>query len=199
MQADNRKEATLDKAIADSFPASDPPALTSPVAATSSTPQVPASDAGAGSGEIRVYRIIEPRQASHPFSGAGSDCGGRWTSPRTQGVYASLTPATAMLEYLVHLEGETPRELLMATASVPVECVLAQVELPSEWPERPYRDSVRHVGDEWSRSKRSFALRVPSAVVMDEHNVLLNPEHPDFAKLQLEQLTPVKVDPRLRL
>lgn len=197
--SETRKDASLDKAIADSFPASDPPAATSPVAVTSATPQVPASAAGLGCSEIRVYRIIEPRQASHPFSGAGSDAGGRWTSPRTQGVYASLSPATAMIEYLVHLEGETPRELLMATASVPIECVLAQVELPGEWPERPYRDNVRHIGDDWSRSKRSFALRVPSAVVPDEHNILLNPEHPDFAKLQLEQLTPVRLDPRLRL
>ena len=104
-----------------------------------------------------------------------------------------------MLEYLVHLEGDTPRELLMASASVPVDCVLAQVELPSEWPERPYRDTVRHIGDEWSKANRSLALRVPSAVVAEEHNVILNPEHPDFVKLQLEQLTPVKIDPRLRL
>lgn len=196
---DTRKDASLDKAIADSFPASDPPAATSPVAATSATPQVPVGAAGTGCSEIRVYRIIEPRQASHPFSGPGSDCGGRWTSPRTQGVYASLSPASAMLEYLAHLEGETPRELLLATASVPIECVLAQVELPSEWAERPYRDDVRHVGDAWSRSKRSLALRVPSAVVPDEHNVVLNPDHPDFAKLQLEQLTPLKLDSRLRL
>jgi len=196
MHADPNNDAKLDKAIADSFPASDPPAATSPVTATSTTPQMPVSDTDCK--ELRIYRVIEPRQAEHPFSGAGSDGGGRWTSPRTQGVYASLTPATAMLEYLVHLEGETPRELLMATASVPVECVLAQVELPSEWPERPYRDSVRHVGDEWSKTRRSLVLRVPSAVVAGEHNVVLNPEHSDFVKLQLEQLTPIKLDSRLR-
>ena len=196
MQADPNKDAKLDKAIADSFPASDPPAATSPVTATSSTPQVPVSDTDCS--ELRIYRIIEPRQAEHPFSGAGSDSGGRWTSPRTQGVYASLSPATAMLEYLVHLEGETPRELIIASASVPVECVLAQVELPSEWPERPYRDTVRQVGDEWSKSRRSLALRVPSAVVAGEHNVVINPDHSDFVKLQLEQLTPIKLDSRLR-
>lgn len=196
---DTRKDASLDAAIADSFPASDPPAATSPVAATAATAQVPASDAGLGCSELRVYRIIEPRQASHPFSGPGSDCGGRWTSPRTQGVYASLSPASAMLEYLVHLEGDVPRELLMASASVPIECVLAQVQPPSDWDERPYHDDVRHVGDEWSRSRRSLALRVPSAVVPEEHNVVLNPEHPDFAKLQLERLAPVKLDPRLRI
>lgn len=193
------EQELLDDAIADSFPASDPPSQTSPVAVTSSQPQVPASHAGMTGDEVRVYRIIEPRQAAHPFSGPGSDGGGRWTSPRTQGVYASLSPSTAMLEYLVHLEGETPRELLLAIASVPVDSVLAQVEVPSDWKERPYRDSVRQIGDAWSKDNKSLALRVPSAVCEGECNVVLNPEHPDFVKLRLDQLVPMKLDPRLRV
>jgi RES domain-containing protein len=149
--------------------------------------------------EVRIYRIIEPRQGAHPFSGPGSDGGGRWTSPRTQGVYASLTPAMAMLEYLVHLEGETPQQLLMAVASVPIDCVLAQLELPSDWKERPYRESVRRIGDAWSKEKRSLALRVPSAVCETECNLLVNPDHPDFVRLRLDQLIPTKFDSRLRI
>ena len=196
---DKKEEALLDKSIADSFPASDPPSQTSPIAATFASPQVPAGDAGVGGDEIRIYRVIEPRKASEPFSGSGSDGGGRWTSSRTPGVYASLTPATAMLEYLVHLEGATPDKLLLATATLPIETVLAQLELPSEWKERPYRDTVRSVGDAWSKQKQSLALRVPSAVCAGECNVLLNPEHPDFVKLHLDHLEPVKLDSRLRI
>ena len=196
---DDKEEASLDEAIAESFPASDPPSQTSPITATSTQPQVPASHAGHAGDELRVYRVIEPRQASTPFSGAGSDRGGRWTSPRTQGVYASLTPAMALLEYLVHLEGETPGALLLASASVPIDTVLAQLELPSEWKDRPYRDTVRQIGDGWSRSKKSMALRVPSAVCEGECNVLLNPDHADFVKLRIDQLCPMKIDPRLRL
>lgn len=188
----------LDQALADTFPASDPPAATDPSAATSGTARMPLAGADAVGDRVRLYRVIEPRQASEPFSGPGSDAGGRWTSPRTQGVYASLSPATAMLEYLVHLEGATPRELLMVTASVPRDSVLAQLELPSEWPERPYRASVRQVGDDWSRHRRSLALRVPSAVCPDACNVVLNPEHPDFVKLEIDQLVPVALDARLR-
>ena len=167
-QQDEKDEAQLDKAIADSFPASDPPSQTSPITATPSQPQVPLGHLGANGDQIRVYRVIEPRQASQPFCGPGSDKGGRWTSPRTMGVYASLTPATALLEYLVHLEGETPDHLLLATASIPIDEVLAQLELPSEWRERPYRDTVRQIGDQWAKSKRSLALRLPSAVCEGE-------------------------------
>lgn len=198
-QQDKRDEAQLDKAIADSFPASDPPSQTSPITATPSQPQVPLGHLGANGDQIRVYRVIEPRHASQPFSGPGSDSGGRWTTPRTPAVYASLTPATAMLEYLVHLEGATPDKLLLATATLPIETVLAQLELPSEWKERPYRDTVRQVGDAWSKQKQSLALRVPSAVCEGECNVLLNPEHPDFAKLHLDHLEPMKLDSRLRI
>lgn len=199
MTMEMRESADLDKALAASFPASDPPAATTPIAATLATAQLPVGDAEGGGEDVRIYRIIEPRQASEPFSGPGSDGGGRWTSPCTPGVYASLSPATAMLEYLVHLEGATPESLLLATASLPRECLLAQLELPSEWAERPYRAPVRQVGDEWSRAGRSLALRVPSAVCPPQCNVIVNPEHRDFAKLRLEELTPIKLDARLRI
>ena len=199
MQGDKKNEATLDKAIADSFPASDPPSQTSPITATPSQPQIPAVEAGMHGDELRVYKVIEPRHASQPYSGPGSDSGGRWTSPRTPGVYASLSPSTAMLEYLVHLEGETPDTLLLATASVPIASVLVQTDLPSDWKERPYRDTVRQIGDKWSKSNQSLVLRVPSAVCEGECNVVLNPEHPDFVKLRLDHLAPMKLDPRLRI
>ena len=140
---EERRDALLDESIEDSFPASDPPSQTQPVTATPTQPQVPLRDTGMTGDELHVYRVIEPRKASQPFSGAGADHGGRWTSPGTQGVYASLTPGAAMLEYLVHLEGDTPNELLLAQATVPVPSVLAQVDLPSDWKQRPYRDAVR--------------------------------------------------------
>jgi len=196
---EERRDALLDESIEDSFPASDPPSQTQPVTATPTQPQVPLRDTGMTGDELHVYRVIEPRKASQPFSGAGADRGGRWTSPGTQGVYASLTPGAAMLEYLVHLEGDTPNELLLAQATVPVPSVLAQVDLPSDWKQRPYRDAVREIGDKWSKAQQSLALRVPSAVCEGECNVLINPEHPDFAKLRLEHLSPMKIDPRLRI
>jgi RES domain-containing protein len=190
----------LDAALEASFPASDPPAVTSPIAMTAAVAQVPLAEAPNGSHPpLRLYRIIEARQASEPFSGPGSDGGGRWTSPGTMGVYASLSPSTAMLEYLVHLEGATPENLLLVAASVPHDCVLVQLQLPGDWRERPYRPSVRQVGDAWSESQRSLALRLPSVVCPDECNLIVNPGHRDFVKLQVEMLTPITLDARLRV
>jgi RES domain-containing protein len=182
----------LDKALSDSFPASDPPSMTTPMAATPSTEYVQPGT----SGDLRIYRVIEAHQAAHPF--APDQNGGRWTHHGTACVYASLSPSAALLEYLVHLEGRTPKGLLMAIASIPAGAVLAEANQPSTWSTLPYRDEVRQVGDEWLRSKRSLGLRVPSAVCMDECNVLLNPEHPAFAALELVALRPLAIDERLR-
>ena len=79
------------------------------------------------------------------------------------------------------------------------ELLRLQTDLPSDWKERPYRDTVRQIGDKWSKSNQSLALRVPSAVCEGECNVVLNPEHPDFVKLRLDHLGPMKLDPRLRI
>lgn len=193
---DKTDQSALDNAIADSFPASDPPSQTQQITATPTQPQIPLSEAGFLGNDLRVYRVVERRKASQPFSGPGA--GGRWTSPGTPGVYASLSPAAAMLEYLVHLEGETPSEVLLAQATLPIGNALVQIDLPSDWHALPYLDAVRMVGDGWARARQSLALRVPSAVCPGECNALINPNHPDFAKLRLDQLTPLRLDSRLR-
>ena len=184
----------LDDALADTFPASDPPSMTSPVVATPSETYI--AQGGSG-GDVRVYRVIDAAKASQPF--AANEDGGRWTPPGTACVYASLTPATALLEYLAHLEGKTPEKLLLAVGAIPAASVLGEVNAPSSWCERPYRDEVQRVGADWIDSNRSLALCVPSALCKDENNVLLNPQHPGFAALQLLALRPLEVDERLRI
>lgn len=188
-QTDSRM---LDKALTDTFPASDPPSMTSPIAATPATEYVRQN----ASGDLRIYRVVEAHAAAHPF--APDTGGGRWTHAGTGCVYASLSSSAALLEYLVHLEGRTPEGLLMAVGVIPAGAVMAEANEPSTWGTLPYRDEVRQVGDEWLRSKRSLGLRVPSAVCMDECNVLLNPGHPAFAALELVALRPLVIDERLR-
>lgn len=183
----------LDKALQDTFPASDPPSMTTPIAATPSAQYLHQGTAG----EVRLFRVIDAHDAPQPF--APNATGGRWTHPGTACVYASLSPASALLEYLVHVEGRTPDKLLLAVGAIRAADLLAETNPPSTWCTLPYHEEVRQVGDAWLRSGRSLALRVPSAICMDEGNVLLNPEHPAFAALQLVALRPLSIDPRLRI
>lgn len=194
---DKDKKATsqeLDHALEDTFPASDPPAMTSPSAATAAAAQLHPHGHG---GEIRVYRVVSMRDASDPFGAAGNDKGGRWTSPGTPCVYAARTPAGALLEFLAHLEGQPPAGMAMAVGAIPEDSVVVQSNEPGCWAERPYRPEVQQVGDRWVEEGGSHALMVPSALCPDEWNVLLNPAHQGHAALRLLQLRPLELDGRL--
>jgi len=190
----------LDEALEDSFPASDPPAFTSSVAATAASDVLPAStDDAARDGRVQVYRIVEDRKSAQAFSGAEGAAEGRWTSRESPAIYASLSPAGAMLEFMAHLEGRTPQSLMLAVASLPVQDVLVQGELLADWDQRPYREHVQAIGDAWHKSGKSLALRVPSALCPDECNILINPDHPHFAQMVVIRLLPVTVDERIRI
>lgn len=191
---DPRRDAgDLDDALEDTFPASDPPAMTSPATATPSAADIHAHDNGA----TRIYRVVSMADAAEPFGAAGNDKGGRWTHPGTPCVYASRTPAGAMLEFLAHLDGQAPGAVAMAVGEIPAGSVLVQSNEPSQWQARPYRDEVRQVGDCWVKEGRSLALQVPSALCPDEWNVLLNPAHQDHAALRVVGLRPLELDARL--
>lgn len=181
----------LDDALAESFPASDPPSMTSPSSATP-TAEVIVEHSTA---PLRLYRVVARDEAAQPF--AASQAGGRWSPPGTACVYASLSPAGAMLEYLAHLQDPPPEGLMLAVAEAPPGATLSELNEPSTWRDLPYRAEVQQVGADWLASGRSLALRVPSALCDGECNVLLNPAHPAYAALQLRELRPQGIDPRL--
>lgn len=183
---------SLDNALADTFPASDPPSQTSPSAATPSSAFISPHEHG----DLRIYRVIQAKHASAPFSPTRTSA--RWTPAGVDCAYASLSPATALLEYLVHLEGRTPKDLLLAVGVIPAASVLAEINEPSTWCELPYRQEVQQSGASWLYSGASLAMRVPSAICRDECNILLNPQHQGFAGLQLVALRPITIDERLR-
>lgn len=193
--ADKVTSRELDEALEDTFPASDPPSMTSPVAATASAADLHPHGHG---GEVRVYRIVSMADASDPFGAAGNDKGGRWTSPGRTCVYAARTPAGALLEFLAHADGGAPGPVAMAVGVLPEGSVNVQSNEPSGWASLPYRDDVRQVGDAWLDEGRSHALMVPSALCPDEWNVLLNPAHAGHSVLRLLRLQPMELDGRLR-
>ena len=126
---------------------------------------------------------------------------GRWHTRGRRVVYCSESPATALLEIQVHFEIDV-RDLptryrlltLRAPDAVVVEGLLAS-ELPANWLE--HTDGTRAIGDRWLQAGRSALLRVPSAVVPETFNVLLNPGHGDAGQLELVQVSEHAIDPRL--
>ena len=74
---------------------------------------------------------------------------------------------------------------------------LSEVDLPEDWNSRPISPSTRAIGDRWVKKLSSAVLRVPSIVVPDEFNYLLNPIHPDFAKIEIGKPIAYFFNPRL--
>jgi RES domain-containing protein len=107
----------------------------------------------------------------------------RWHSQGHSIVYFATSPAGALVEVLVHLELEPrhlPQSYQMLKAEVPHDTGLSSIppsSLPLNW-----RDDLlltRNKGDEWLAAGKSALLEVPSAILPETSNLLLNPRHPD--------------------
>lgn len=148
---------------------------------------------------IRAWRIVNTRFSADAFNGEGARLyGGRWNSPGTRMVYTAGSISLAILELLVHLDSTA---LLSSYSICSVDLddslVLDPTRLPSDWHQSPAPIQLSVVGDNWISLGSSVVLRVPSAIVEEEHNYLINPVHKDFAKLVLGTMKPLKIDTRL--
>lgn len=149
-----------------------------------------------------VWRIVKEKYAESAFSGEGArQAGGRFNSPGLPVIYTSESLALAELEILVNL----PTQRLLASylafrVHVPDEnvAVLDREKLPQDWRDDPTPQTLRDLGDAWLRSKASLALRVPSAVVPSEDNILIDPRHSDVGKLQIDGPFDPDIDERLK-
>lgn len=117
-------------------------------------------------------------------------------------MYLSSTPASALLEILVHLEieqGHLPRFYKLLEIQVPDDVGIEKLEdsakLPKGWPRK--QAVTRAIGDQWLDRNSAALLQVPSALVPKTSNFLLNPLHPDAAKIQTAAVSRQGVDRRL--
>jgi RES domain-containing protein len=138
------------------------------------------------------------------LSGEGARrSGGRWNRAGTPLVYTSGSIALACLETLAHL----------AAGDLPLNRYLVRIEVPDAiWKAAKIFDTENHVGwdaiptgrvsldagNAWAAARTSALLMVPSVIVPEERNVLINPAHPDAARLRAKKLRRWTYDPRLR-
>ncbi|WP_342241966.1 RES family NAD+ phosphorylase [Inquilinus sp. OTU3971] len=153
-----------------------------------------------------VWRIATdtPSYEADDLSGAGAKAtGGRWNSPGVPVVYASQTRALACLETVVHLgAGGLPLNRYLVQLDIPDAIwTAAQVEtsasLPVGWDAEPAGRASIAFGSAWIQAGSSALLIVPSVIVPEELNVLINPQHPGSAGISAAKLRRWLYDPRL--
>lgn len=149
---------------------------------------------------IRIYRVIHRKYVEEAYSGKGGlYADSRWTSRGRLVVYASENLALAALEKIAGA-GQLSRLSQMAyiSADLKADGILDLEELREGWDQRPPGQASRTIGDAWLTSNDSVALRVPSVVVPEGSNFVLNPGHPDFdASLTIYEAEPLRLDPRI--
>jgi RES domain-containing protein len=124
---------------------------------------------------------------------------GRWHYAGQPVVYLADSPAAALLEVCVHTTAnDVPLDftLLRIEASEAQVQVIKISDLPSGWQSR--LEVTRDLGTAWLKKKETALLQVPSAIVPETTNFLLNPAHPDAKKFKVRQTYSYPFDARLK-
>jgi RES domain-containing protein len=147
-----------------------------------------------------VYRFAHKKYA-YDLSGTGAKLkGGRWNTAGIPVVYTSEHISLGLLEVLVNTGTlEELQSFQMIVIEIPDAVVSVHEvqigKLKKEW----YADFdySQFLGSEILKSKKSLLIKCPSAVIHQEHNYLINPEHPDFKKANIKDKTDFFFDERL--
>jgi RES domain-containing protein len=147
---------------------------------------------------LLVFRITTAKWAGK-LSGSGHPA--RWNSKGIFVIYSASSRALACLENLVHRSGEGNHQNFRITEiDVPDDCTLKTVhirELPETWHKAESYTLCQRIGDRWIEENNSLLLQVPSSIIREETNVLINPNHPEFPKIRVRSITPFQFDERL--
>jgi len=150
---------------------------------------------------MQAWRLSKARYAGD-LSGLGAARDGQcWNPPGQRAVPMGLTPEITVLELLVHLNGVISAPLVLCTYAVPDDPgLIARPELsamPADWDAIPHTQASASFGGQWLSAMQQLGLALPSVVVPQARNLLLNPLHPAIAQLALVDQLPFRLDRRL--
>lgn len=151
---------------------------------------------------MELYRITQERYADD-LSGNGAKLfGGRWNSEGLPALYTASSRALALLEILAH----TPAKMLdakpyfLVTIFVPDAVSILGTDikkLPAGWDAPDIKNPTQKAGDVFLSEKKYLLLSVPSVIVFEERNLILNPQHADFKKVKIINKRRINFDKRV--
>ena len=153
-----------------------------------------------------VFRIEREKYLETTLTGIGASMtdGYRWNSLNTKMVYTSETRALATLEVSVHLDlsEDLPNDRYFVEIEIPDDITILEVQLqdlPVSWDAKPPSSSTQTIGDDFVLYNEAAILKVPSSIIPQEFNYLLNPNHKDASRIKVLSKTKMKFDSRLKM
>jgi RES domain-containing protein len=148
---------------------------------------------------VKVYRFVSIRFPDGLSPEGARQHGGRWNSKGIAVLYCSTSVALAMLELRVHAAHPYPRARLKFVISVPDDAIVEAkpADLPDGWNRLPPGPASKRFGDRWLTGGASLGLLVPSVIVPEEKNLLLNPAHQQFDEVRVVAKERIQLDSRL--
>ena len=147
-----------------------------------------------------VWRICSRKHRRLDGEGARR-YGGRWNHTGTSIVYTSGSLSLAVLELFVHVDINTaPGDLVAIQVDIPDTLTIETVKigsLPRDWRHYPGAEALKDIGTAWAEKASTAILAVPSAVIPEERNYLLNPAHRHFKRIRIRKPVVFRFDPRM--
>lgn len=151
-------------------------------------------------GYQEVWRVTDKQFKNSAFSGEGARLwGGRFNSPGKKAVYTSGGLSLSLLEILVQTNDRTNlKNKVLLRASIPEELIYIapMSDLPETWDWIPVSRASQSYGDSWIEKETYAVLKIPSVVVPVEFNYVINPIHPGFNRISIDEPEPLPLDPR---
>jgi RES domain-containing protein len=147
-----------------------------------------------------AYRITWAKYASDLMGEGSKLFGSRWNHKGFYCLYASESRALAMLEYAVNTKlDDIPNALSVITYKIPDAIyTIPKIDLPENWNNPKVQDNTREFGTNLLKEAKYIAIRVPSVVIPQEYNFLINPKHSDMKKVSIADVSDFSFDVRLK-
>ena len=129
--------------------------------------------------------------------------GYRWNSLNTRLVYTAESRALATLEVSVHLDlnEDLPSDRFYVEIEIPSDIKILEVsvaDLPEGWNSKPPILITQTIGDDFVKYNEAAVLKVPSSIVPQEYNYLINPQHLDAKNFKVVSTTTTNFDSRMK-
>lgn len=154
---------------------------------------------------MKVYRVEREKYLETTLSGIGASMskGYRWNSFNTKLVYTAESRALATLEVSVHLDlsEDLPTDRYYVEIEIPNDIIIFEVniqDLPQDWDAKPPSLTTQTIGDDFVLQNEAAILKVPSSIVPQEFNYLINPNHADATRVKIISKTLMKFDSRFK-